>query len=193
MPPPYLSCPIASGYIVTREDACAYYAFKLVGDHPLEVKGTRLVIRFNPEEIHLFTDTRSPCPPGDVLARGGASREVRCFSLDRARKLDAILPMLRTPAAALLAKIPGGTLVYGPPDAVFPWRLGIVVAPAGESNVYFVRTSFLASPKEYAAALRGKRSPWPPEIGKPPSGGTMGGLATTSAPARRTLRLRSLL
>jgi hypothetical protein len=163
MPPPYLSCPIAARFIVTPDDACAYYEFKFVGDHPLEIGGRRLTIRFNAEEIHIFTDTRSPCPAGHLVARIGVSGEVRCFCLDRARKLDAILPTLRAPAAALRAKIPGGTAIYGPADAS-AWRLAVVVAPsARENDVYFVRTMFPVSPKDFQSAIRGDRSSWPPK------------------------------
>jgi hypothetical protein len=99
----FLSCPIASRFIETREDALAYYQHKLVGDHRVDVGGIAIVVRFNAEEIHLFTDCRAPCPPGDVMARAGRSREIRCFSGQRAREIPRPRPrpFAMRPAARL--------------------------------------------------------------------------------------------
>lgn len=158
----FTSCPIASEFIDTREDALSYYAHKLIGDHEVVVKGVRVVVRFNPEEIHHFTDKRTPCPAGDVVRREGRSGEVRCFSRERARRMDAILDTLKNAARVHEAKIPGGRLVYGPVDANAQ-RLGVVIGPGG-NGVWFVRTTFPVSSKDFAAALRSaKPSPWPPK------------------------------
>jgi hypothetical protein len=161
--PIFLSCPIAARFIATRDDACAYYAYRMVGERRIEVDGVTLRVRFNAEETHLFTDTRHPCPPGDCVRRAGASGEVRCFSLARARMLDAILPTLERPAVVLRAKIPGGVMVFGPADAS-AWRMSVVVAPARDGDLFFVRTAFSVSPKDFAAAVRAQqRAPWPPK------------------------------
>ncbi len=159
----WLSCPIRSRFIDTREDACAYYAFRLVGDHPVSVQGVSVVVRFNPEETHLFTDTRSPCPSGDVVRRAGASGELRCFSAERARLLDLILPTIAAPVVTLRATISSGAMLLGPPDPSAR-RLCVVVAPsARDRGLWFVRTSYPVSPKDFAAARRGRAVPWPPK------------------------------
>jgi hypothetical protein len=160
---PFISCPIASRFIDTREDAAAYYAYKLAGDHPITVLGVALVVRFNAEEIHLFTDDRTPCPPADVTARAGASGEVRCLSRERARLLDLVLPTIQAPAVALRALIRGGVMLLGPADPAAR-RMCVVVAPsAREAGVYFVRTAFPVAGKDFAAKLRAQRVPWPPK------------------------------
>jgi hypothetical protein len=112
---PALSCPIASRFIDTPEDALSYYAHKLVGDHRVAVRGEAIVVRFNAEEIHLFTDCRQPCPPDDVTARAGSSRELRCLSRERARMLDLVLPTIQAPAVVLRALIHEGVMLLGPP------------------------------------------------------------------------------
>lgn len=159
----FFSCPIASRFIDTLDDARAYYALKLVGDHTISVNGTRLIIRFNDEEIHVFTDHGAPKSMADLVARPSDPREVRTFSRERARKMDAILPTLRAPGVAVPGKGPKSIVVHGP-DAQFAWRLCVVVVPdRRDRRVYFVRSVFEASPKNYAAALRGPRASWPPK------------------------------
>ena len=116
--PTWSRCPIASRFIDTCEDARAYYALRLVGERPVSVGGVPLVIRFNREETHIFTDTRNPCPPGDVVRRAGASGELRCFCVDRARLLDLILPTIAAPVVTLRATMPGGVMLLGPPESV---------------------------------------------------------------------------
>lgn len=61
------SCPIMSRFIDTREDALSYYAHKLIGDQAVTVQGVPIVVRFNREEIHHFTDKRTPCPACDIV------------------------------------------------------------------------------------------------------------------------------
>lgn len=155
------SCPIRAEYIVTPDDARAYYACRMVGEHRITVDGVGLRVRFNAEEIHLFTDTRQPCPPRECVRRIGVSGEVRCFSLERARALDKILPTLERPAVALCATIPDGVMVLGPADPSAR-RLAVVVAPARDADLFFVRTLFPVTPKDFAAKLRAKRAAWPP-------------------------------
>jgi hypothetical protein len=159
----FISCPIASRFIETREDALSYYAHKLVGDHRVDVGGVAMVVRFNAEEIHLFTDRRAPCPAGDVMARAGRSREIRCFSAQRARMLELVLPTIQAPAVAHEAKMEGGVKLFGP-AARSAQRLCIIVASDREANVYFVRTAYPVSPKDFAAARSsGHAAPWPPK------------------------------
>lgn len=160
----FRSCPVASRFIETREDALSYYSHRLVGDHRVTTQGAPIVVRFNPEEIHLFTDDRAPCPPDDIVAREGRCGEVRCFSRERARLLDQILPTVRAPAVVLRALIPGGVMLLGPADPAAR-RMCIVVAPAArEAGVFFVRTAFPMSPKDFAAKRRSsKPTPWPPK------------------------------
>lgn len=160
---PFLSCPIASRFIDTREDAHAYYAFRLLGDHALLVDGrVPIIARFNPEEIHFFTDERTPCPPGDVVRRAGRSGEVRCFDRSRARLMDRILPTIAKPVAAFRASIPGGVLLYGPAE-VNAQRVCVVVAPSGGEK-WFVRTAYPASAESFVRARRaGFVVPWPPK------------------------------
>jgi hypothetical protein len=158
----FTSCPIASRFVDTREDALSYYAHRLVGRHELDVKGTVVAVWFNPEEIHLFTDERTPCPACDVLRRTGASGEVRCFSRERARRMDEILATLRNPAAALVARIRGGRTVYGPADSRAQ-RLAVVVAP-GSDGAWFVRTVWPATARSFRdACASNARAPWPPK------------------------------
>jgi hypothetical protein len=159
-----LSCPIASRFIETREDALSYYAHKLAGDHRLAVRGVAIVVRINAEEIHLFTDCRAPCPPEDVTARAGSSRELRCLSRERARMLDLVLPTIEAPAIALRALIHEGVMLLGPADPVAR-RQCVVVAPSARvGGVYFVRTAFSVTAKDFAAKLgANKPAPWPPK------------------------------
>jgi len=160
---PFLSCPIAARFIDTCEDARAYYAFRLVGEHTIYVRGDEpLVVQFNPEETHLFTDERNPCPPGDVVRRAGRSGEVRCFERTRARLMDRILPTIAAPVAAFRALIPGGVQLYGPPEAGAR-RVCVVVAPAGGAR-WFVRTAYPVNADGFARARRaGSTVPWPPK------------------------------
>lgn len=159
-------CPIFSRFIETREDAFAYYAFRLVGERPVTVRGVPLVVRFNPEEIHIFTDTRAPCPPPDIVRRAGRSSEVRCLCIERARAMDLILPTIEAPVAARRARMPGATMLFGPPDPASTRRLCTIVAPGG--RVYFVRTSYLVNPTEFRQALKSNpiAAPWPPPMPK---------------------------
>jgi len=159
----FLSCPIAARFVDTREDALSYYAHKLVGDHAITLGGGEpMVVRFNPEEIHLFTDERSPCPPDCIVCRPGAhAQETRCFSVERARRMDLVLPTIQAPVTSLQARKPGATMLFGPPDPKSTVRLCVVVAPGAQ--VYFVRTAYPVAPTAYREALRGKRAPWPPK------------------------------
>lgn len=159
----FLSCPIASRFIETSEDARAYYAFRLVGEHSLLVRGAGpLVVVFNPEETHLFTDERDPCPPSDVVRRVGRSGELRCFERSRARLMDRILPTIAAPVAAFRALIARGVQLYGPPE-VGARRVCVVVAPlSGEK--WFVRTAYPVAQDQFARARRtGFVVPWPPK------------------------------
>jgi hypothetical protein len=147
----FASCPLASRFIDTREDALSYYAHRLAGDRPIAVKGAEITIRFNPEEIHLFTDERTPCPACDVIRRDGRSREVRCDILD-------------TPGpgrAVHRAKTPGGLVVYGPAGANMP-RQAVVIGPG--AGVWYVRTAYPVSAKAFVKACRSERpAQWPPK------------------------------
>jgi hypothetical protein len=160
---PFLSCPIASRFIETCEDARAYYAFRFVGEHSLLIGGrVLLVVRFNPEETHPFSDERNPCPPGDVVRRAGRSGEVRCFDRKRARQMDRILPTITNPVAAFRALIPGGVQLYGPAEANAQ-RVCVVVAPLGGEK-WFVRTSYPVTAASFVQARRaGLVVPWPPK------------------------------
>lgn len=168
MTPP-LACPVASRFIETADDARAYYRFRLVGDHAVTVCGVPLVVRFNPEETHLFTDDRQPCPPGDVVRRAGASGELRCFSVVRARALDLVVPTVAAPVKALVARVAGGVQLFGPPDPASTRRVCVVVAPSGRApGVYFVRTAYDVTPDAYRRALASSRpAPWPPKENAP--------------------------
>jgi hypothetical protein len=157
----FASCPLASRFIDTREDALSYYAHRLAGDRPIAVKGAEITIRFNPEEIHLFTDERTPCPACDIIRRDGRSREVRCFSRDRARRLDDILDTLDRAARVHRAKTPGGLVVYGPAGANMP-RQAVVIGPG--AGVWYVRTAYPVSAKAFVKACRSERpAQWPPK------------------------------
>jgi hypothetical protein len=159
----HLSCPIASRFIDTREDALAYYEHKFVGEHKILVtraaRNVVVVVVFNQDEIHHFTDDRTPCPAEDIVARNGRTREVRCFSRQRARMMDEILPTIANPVAVKESKIRGGAILFGPPHQNSQ-RLAVVVG-ADAGGRFFVRTAYLVSPKDFAAAQRNKARPWP--------------------------------
>lgn len=158
----FLSCPIASRFIETSEDARAYYALRLVGEHSLLVHGVEpLVVVFNPEETHVFTDKRTPCPPPDVVRRVGCSGELRCFERTRARLMDRILPTIAAPVAAFGALISRGVQLYGPPE-VGARRVCVVVAP--NRGKWFVRTAYPVAQDNFLRARReGVVVPWPPK------------------------------
>lgn len=157
---PFTSCPIASRFIETREDALSYYAHKLEGAHSIVVGSVEIVIRFNPEEVHLFADSRSPCPECDRIRRPGRSGEVRCFSKERARLLDLVLPTLQAPAKCVRAKDPRNVLIFGPSDPKSLRRLAVVVGPGGP-GLWFVRTLYPVEPKAFRAYLRSPGVNWP--------------------------------
>jgi hypothetical protein len=125
-----------------------------------------MVLRFNPEEIHLFTEVlragTNP-DPQRLVRRAGKSGEVRVFNLMRARLLDEILPTVRAPVTCLKAKIPHGVQLIGPPRLDAERRLSVVVAPERDSRVFFVRTAYPLSPAEFRQALLARRAPWPPK------------------------------
>ena len=78
--------------------------------------------------------------------------------------LDRILPTIRAPAVAHNAKMEKGVKLFGPADPTSAWRLCVIVAPGREANVYFVRTAYTVSPKDFAAARgSGRAAPWPPK------------------------------
>ncbi|MBE7481147.1 MAG: hypothetical protein HS104_14335 [Polyangiaceae bacterium] len=159
---------IRSELIETLEEARAYYAERLVGDHSVVVGDRTLVLRFNQEEIHLFTEEviagRTP-PPEKLVRRPGVSGETRVFSKQRARLMDQVLPTVRAPVRVLRAKIASGALLVGPPTLDSGARLAVVVAPGREADLFFVRTCYPMSVADFARALAGKpkASPWPPE------------------------------
>jgi hypothetical protein len=161
----FSSCPIAARFIDTAWDARSYYAHKLVApsDHAVDVRGTEVLIRFNAEEIHLFTETIKPgdpaCGPADLVVRMGG-KETRRFSIARARMLDLVLPTIENPARVVAAKGPG-VLLLGPADPSAR-RLGIVLAPSRGDAAYYARTSFEVTPSEFNAHLRARPRPWPP-------------------------------
>jgi hypothetical protein len=157
-------CPLRAEFIDNVEEARAYYAYKLEGDRSIEVRGTTLIVRFNREEIHLFTEAirEGATPPQDRLVFREGSSEVRVFSRQRARTLDRILPTIREPICALTAKIHRGIQLIGPADA-HGLRISVVVAPGSEDRVFFVRTMFPLTPTDFARARRGRPRPWPPK------------------------------
>ena len=158
---------LRSELIETLDEARAYYAERLVGDHSLVIGARTLVLRFNHEEIHLFTEGviagRTP-PPEKLVQRPGVSGETRVFSKQRARLMDQILPTVRAPVRVLRAKIARGALLLGSP-ALDGARLAVVVAPGSEASVYFVRTCYPMSVADFARELARKPAAarWPPE------------------------------
>lgn len=171
--PPHLRrfdwCPLESQWIRGLDDARSYYAHRLVaaGPHTVTFRGgSSVVVHFNPEETHCFSDAldaNTTCPPSERVCRPGASGEVRRFSLSRARRMDEILPTLAKPAASMRAKLsPAAVQVFGQPD-VRGERTCVVVAP--DRNVWFVRTSWLSSAMDYRNATNPpkQRAAWPPK------------------------------
>lgn len=156
-------CPIESRFIDTIEDACSYYAHRLVGGHRVTVHGAQILVRFNPEETHLFTDERSPCPDGETVLRKGG-RERRCFARDRARLMDRILPTIEAPAACLRARgHPQGVQLFGPPDPGAR-RLCVLLHPSRWPWQWYVRSSYPADAKSFVNARRSNRpAQWPPK------------------------------
>lgn len=121
-------------------------------------------VRFNPEEIHLFTDS-NPIEGAELVGRPGKhAREVRYFDRTRARALDRVLDTLRNPARVLPAKTPRAVCVYGPPQSGSP-RMCVVVGPESAGGCWYVRTAYGVSAEDFAKALRvaaGKGARWPP-------------------------------
>lgn len=155
---------VRSELIETIQEARDYYAERLVGDHAVSVRGVDIVVRFNAEEIHLFSEeVRAGSNPdaSQLVWRKGRTGEVRFFARARARLLDGIIPTLAAPARVLAAKIPGGCMVVGPAQPA-GWRLAVVIAPCDSRGVFFVRTAFPMEPKAFADAVRGRPAKWPP-------------------------------
>jgi hypothetical protein len=160
----FASCPIQSRFIECAEDALAYYHYRLVltGPHTIKVGPRVAKVRFNPEEIHLFT-ARDPIEGAELVMRRGA-RETRYFDRTRARALDRVLETLRNPARALPARTPRAVCVYGPPLSGSP-RMCVVVGPEGAGGCWYVRTAYGVSADDFTRTLRsasGKGARWPP-------------------------------
>ena len=157
----FASCPIASRFIDDATGARAYYLFRLVGDHRFLVGEVEIVVRFNAEEIHLFTrDSNGPFPASEIVRRGGGAKEARRFDLVRARALDLVLPTLQRPVKALRAKDPRCVQLIGPADGA-GHRLNVIVCRAAPM---YVRTSFVLTPTDFQRAVRstpGATWPWP--------------------------------
>lgn len=166
------SCPIASKFIDTLDDAAAYYQWKLAGDHVVDVQGVRVVIRFPIEENHAYTDSKCPAPwdhENHKVVRASARREERCFSRDRARLMDEILETVGAPATCHKAKSPGAVQIFGPAkkDAR---RMSIVLVPEkGCQATWIVRTAYPIAARDFAQACRNKPmpAPWPPKKESP--------------------------
>ena len=157
-------CPIRSRFIDTAEHARAYYHFRLVapGAHAIEVLGkVRVTVRFNPEEIHIFTSAEPIAGAEQIVRPGKHASEVRYFDRERARRLDQILDTLKNPARALQAKDPRAVCVFGPPREGAQ-RMCVVVGPEGSSSCWYIRTAYAVSADAFRNALRGKPAKWPP-------------------------------
>lgn len=78
--------------------------------------------------------------------------------------LDLVLPTIEPPAVALRALIHEGVMLLGPADPVARRQCVVVAPSAREGGVYFVRTAFPVTAKDFAAKLRAnKPTPWPPK------------------------------
>lgn len=151
----------SSALICTPDEARAYYRARLVGDHEITSRGQPVCVRFNAEEIHLFTedirDGSTPRPEMLIMRAGG--REGRVFSRQRARLLDRILPTIKDPAKCLRAKN-GGFQLIGPAGAEGD-RLAVVIG--ADRGVWYVRTAYPLDAAGYRHALTARPAPWPPK------------------------------
>lgn len=160
-------CPIESRFIDDLDGARSYYAHRFVGDHKVSVKGVDVVIRFNAEETHLFSDTDPPTDgsPRIEVRRGGGSREIRYFNRKRARMMDRVLPTLCNPARSVEAKSAHGVLVYGPAEQNNPRLAVVVVRDYSSKTTWFVRTTWSVTANEYKGVVskpnRARAAPWP--------------------------------
>lgn len=155
-----------SSLIDTLDEAREYYGARLVREHQIECRGVSLLVRFNPEETHLFSEEMRPgtkADPAKLVHRAGPGGETRYFSRARARLLDEILPTICAPVTSLEAKIARGQMLIGPPTLEASQRLVVVVAPDRERLAYFVRTAYPISQAQFAIAVRSRRVRWPPK------------------------------
>jgi hypothetical protein len=132
----------------------------------------RLALRFDPNEIHLFTERIKPgeaCSPGLLVRRvdrGGG--EERRFDVRRARLLEQIVSSVENVDFWLPAKTRGGYALYGPRVSKSE-HLCVVLEPAGRTldgrTVFAVRTSYTVSKGKFAKD-KGSRTatnpPFPP-------------------------------
>jgi hypothetical protein len=146
------------------DETLDYYEQRFVGLRSVDSGGANICVRFNSEEIHLFTNKKAS-PGATMVERKGSSGEIRYFDIARARMLDEIIGVISKPAKALPAKDPGAALLVGPHSPEANRRIAVVVSQS-RFGEWYVRTAYPMSPNEFAAALRsnrGRASRWPPE------------------------------
>jgi hypothetical protein len=88
-----------SGDISTLAEAREYYRAKLARSHSIQCRDVTVEIVFDHDGTHLFSvevDDIEAIPDSELVTRniGGGKRECRQFSVERARMMDKVLPVI---------------------------------------------------------------------------------------------------
>jgi hypothetical protein len=158
----------ASELIETLAEARFYYASKLARTHTVTCKETRIDIVLEQDGTHLFSvevEDINAIPADQLVTRniGGGKREVRQFSLERARLMDKVLPAISdftvcTSGKGAPSREP--RIVHGP--RLPCGRYMRVVLRPGPGTAWTCLSAFAIEEAVYRQAFNSKRAKFPP-------------------------------
>ncbi|HEY2431571.1 MAG TPA: hypothetical protein VGI12_02785 [Vicinamibacterales bacterium] len=157
----------AAEAITDLAQARHYYASKLVRAHQITCHGAPVVIVFEAENTHLFSEEveDTDAIPADQLVtkkQSGGREEIRQFSLDRARLMDCVLPAITSFTHCHAGAGPpthSTRLMYG--KAMPCGRHMCVVLRPGPKTAWTVVTSFPMQKAKYSERCRMKPTRFP--------------------------------
>jgi hypothetical protein len=169
-----LSEPRPSELVSTLPEAVAFYAQNLAGARTITCSDKRVTIVFERDATHLFSEScadSTALDASEVVERtipagqGRTRREVRRFSVTRARLMSYVLPAISCFAVSVPES--GGRqdhqkrVLYGPPLPGSRSRLRVVLRP-GPGDAFTVVSAYPVDEVEFVKACRLKRAKFPP-------------------------------
>lgn len=157
--------PAASVEITTQEEARLYYQKHLAREHRLTCAGRPVTVYFEPGGTHLFsTELKGGMHAAiPVHRRIGRRIEIREFSLDRARLMDAVVPAIE----CFTVSIPGtgrhgleNRMLHGPrlPDGRY---MRVVLSPR-PATAFTCVSAYAVDHATWMDAVRARRAKFPP-------------------------------
>lgn len=158
----------SSEEIASLAEARAYYHAKLARSHSIACGSATVEIVFERDATHLFSEDAkdiNAVPDHLLVTRniGGGKREVRKFSLERARLMDSVLPAISRfthctsgvgPPSRSTRLIHGQRLPCG--------RYMCVALRPGPGPAWTCQTAFPVVEAKYAEKCRARRVKFPP-------------------------------